>query len=58
MLTFNLMSSSAMACAIPRPSTGDVPRPSSSTSTSVFGVAMPEGFQYEDRHFKLYMIQT
>jgi hypothetical protein len=39
--TFSATNSSAMACAIPTPSIGEVPRPNSSMSTKEFGVAKP-----------------
>ena len=39
--TFNEINPSAIACDIPTPSLGEVPRPSSSTRTSDFGVANP-----------------
>ena len=39
--TFNLISASAIACAIPTPSSGEVPLPTSSISTKDLGVARP-----------------
>lgn len=44
-LTFKAINPSAMACDIPTPSLGDVPRPSSSTSTKDLGVARPMALQ-------------
>lgn len=41
MHTFSAIKPSAIACEIPTPSLGEVPRPSSSTRTSDFGVASP-----------------
>ena len=40
-LTLDLISVSAMACAIPTPSSGEVPLPTSSISTKDLGVARP-----------------
>jgi len=42
-LTFNPTKPSAIACAIPTPSLGDVPRPSSSINTKDCLVARPSG---------------
>ena len=42
------MSSSAIACAIPIPSCGDVPRPSSSTSTNESFVERPVNAEHRD----------
>jgi len=42
-LTLDLISASATACAIPTPSSGEVPLPTSSISTKDLGVARPTG---------------